>query len=662
VPPERLIPGNDIATIEKTYKERRAVAQKKGRTALVQALDRAIQTRRQQLGGTQGKSSSPVKSPSGKTPLPSSPEKDAAVLLPGKTEQAVRKIFSNRKAAALKKGDKVMAARLDKALPIRLQRLKTQGANVFKVPPERLIPGNDIAIVEKTYKERRAVAQKKGRTALVQALDRAIAVRRQQFGKSSKSTSPSQAKSSTVKVGAETLIPGKTLQEIETSYKQRRAFAVQKKNQKLMQQLDQAYQIRKKQLSAIGPVKTGKKFGSVKNVPPNVLLPGKTLQDVEKVYRQKRSSAQAKGRAELVQALNRAYEIRKKQLSSSPGQLVPKSPGKSPSPGKTPGKSPSPTKSSPVGGDWRKVFGPVDMSNPNPRQVSEKYQALRKAAKDEDVGKLNSLFKKAIQDIKLAKRKKTEAVASVQKAEIEKKKKIDTQIQKDIIQVKRRLSKATVGAQKAQSNIQKFGREIGEATKRRDQAKVAKFKRVIQKRQQNLKRATDARTKATSNLRTLEQKLQGVRSSSPKKLGTSPSPMKSSPPKQTSSPLRLGAPPQKQKSPLKLGAPPAKQQQQSAKKMEDQKRQQQQSAKKVEDQKRQQQQSAKRLEDQKRQSAKRLEDQKRQQQQSARKLEEQKRQSARKVEEQRKRQQQSMKKRSAPMMRPRTPSPIKRRR
>jgi hypothetical protein len=270
------------------------------------------------------------------------------------------------------------------------------------------------------------------------------------------------------------------------------------------------------------------------------------------------------------------------------------------------------------------------------------------------------LFRKAIQDIKIVKRKKTDAAASAQKMEIEKKKKIDAQIQKDIVQVKRRLGKATDGARKAQENIKKFGKEIGDATRRREPRKAEKFKRVIQKRQQNLKRAMDARTKATSNLRTLEQKLQGIRSSSPQKLG--PSLMKSSPAmKRTTSPSKLGASPAKQ------------QQQQSARKLEEQKRQ---SAKRVEDQKRQQQQSARKLEEQKRQSAKKVEDQKRQQQQTARKLEEQKRQSAKKVEdqkrqqqqsarkleEQRKRQQQSMKKRSAPMMRPRTPSPIKRRR
>jgi hypothetical protein len=99
----------------------------------------------------------------GQTPSPTSPERDAELLLPGKTEEAVKKIYVNRRAKAEKKGDKAMMARLDKALPVRIQRLRTQGANVLKVSPERLIPGTTIEQVENEYKKRRAAAvQKKG--------------------------------------------------------------------------------------------------------------------------------------------------------------------------------------------------------------------------------------------------------------------------------------------------------------------------------------------------------------------------------------------------------------------------------------------------------------------------------------------------------------------
>ncbi|AGE49691.1 hypothetical protein PBCVCan184_035L, partial [Paramecium bursaria Chlorella virus Can18-4] len=311
VPPERLIPGATLADVEKTYKERRQVAQQKKREALVAALDRAIVVRRKQLGG---KSPSPsmVRSPTGKTPPPSTPERNAEVLLPAKTEEAVKKVHAERKAAALKKGDKALADRLNRALPVRLQRIKSQGANVMKVPPERLIPGSTLADVEKTYKERRQVAQQKKREALVAALDRAIVVRRKQFG--GKSPSPSaKTPSPSVKPGKkyqsvrnvppEMLLPGKTLENVDRAYKQKRSAAVAKKRTDYVQALNKAYSVRKSQVAGKTPspvqTKVGKKFQSVRDVPPAVLLPGKTLENVDREYKKRKSAAVAKKRVEL---------------------------------------------------------------------------------------------------------------------------------------------------------------------------------------------------------------------------------------------------------------------------------------------------------------------------------------------------------------------------
>jgi hypothetical protein len=382
VSPERLLPGKTLQEVEAVYKQRRSSAMTKGRTALVQALDRAVAVRRKQLGGSPGKSpqASPIKSPTGKTPLPSDVERNAERLLPGKTEQAVRKIHAERRAAASKKGNKDLVARLDRALPVRLQRLKSQGANVFKVSPERLLPGKTLPEVEGVYKQRRASAVSKGRTALVQALDRAIAIRR-------------------------------------------------------------------------------------------------------------------------------------KQLGGSPGK-VPPSPGKVPS---SPSKTPMPS-----GKEWKDVFGPVDMSNPNPRAVSEKYQALRKRTKDEDVSKLNALFRKAIVDIKLIKRQRgaqegksaegAKAKMEADKARVEAEKakakaaEAKKSIDREIISTKRKIRDVSIKAKKASANIDRAGKEMSAATARRDTRKAEKLTRFSRKRQQNLRSAQEVRGKLITSLKGLEQK------------------------------------------------------------------------------------------------------------------------------------------------------------
>ncbi|AGE57246.1 hypothetical protein PBCVNEJV4_220R [Paramecium bursaria Chlorella virus NE-JV-4] len=162
------------------------------------------------------------------------------------------------------------------------------------------------------------------------------------------------------------------------------------------------------------------------------------------------------------------------------------------------------------------------MANPNPRAVSEKYQAIRKQAADEDVGKLNALFKKAIVDIKTIKRKKQEETAKksaeiqkeIQKKtseEIKKKKDEEEKIQKEIRKTRQKLSKATTGIQKASANVQKFSKEVEIAARRRDQAKVTKFTRAAERRRQNMQRAQGAREKFSSNLRQLENKLSKVK-------------------------------------------------------------------------------------------------------------------------------------------------------
>ncbi|AGE51042.1 hypothetical protein PBCVCVG1_030L [Paramecium bursaria Chlorella virus CVG-1] len=478
VPPERLLPGTTLEGVEKTYKERRAVAQQKKRAALVAALDRAIIVRRKQLGG---KSPSPsmARSPTGKTPSPSTPERNAEVLLPAKTEEAVKKVHAERKAAALKKGDKALADRLNRALPVRLQRIKSQGANVMKVPPERLLPGSTLADVEKTYKERRAVAQQKKRAALVTALDRAIVVRRKQFGgkspspsaKTDRSPSPVPTKTgkkfqSVRNVPPEMLLPGKTLENVDRAYKQKRSAAVAKKRTDYVQALNKAVVVRRKQLGGKSPspspsVKPGKKFQSVRDVPPAVLLPGKTLENVDREYKKRKSAAVAKKRVELSQALNKAYAIRKTQVSS--------------------------------------------------KALSSKIE--------ED------------------KKKRESEIARQKKIELEKKKSIDARI----IQTQRKLQSVGSSAKKAMANVEKFQKEIAVATQRRDTAKVAKFSRAAEKRKQNLGRARTAQQQIASQLSQLERMKanpSAMASSvlSPLKSSKTPSPKMPSPSIKTPSP------------------------------------------------------------------------------------------------------------------------------
>ena len=594
--PEMLLPGKTLAEVEAVYKQRKASAVKKGRTKLARALDRAIVIRRKQFGAsgkipqtTPGRT--PDRSPTGQTPLPTDVEKNAELLLPGKTEQAVRRVHAERRAAAMKKGNKELVARLDRALPVRLQRLKSQGANVFKVSPERLLPGKTLAEVEAAYKQRRAAAGAKGRTSLVKALDRAIVERRKQFGASpGKTPQTTPVKSPTgktplpsdvernaerllpgkteqavrkvhaerraaavkkgnkelvarldralpvrlqrlksqganvFKVSPERLLPGKTLPEVEAAYKQRRASAVSKGRTALVQALDRAIALRRKQLGG-PPGKTpqatsGKSPSNLSKIPPERLIPGKNLAEVEATYKKRRASAVAKKRIALVQALDRAIGIRRKQFGGPSGQ-VPTSPGQVPtSPGKVP-TSPSKTPL-PSGKEWKDVFGPVDMSNPNPRAVSEKYQALRRRTKDEDVSKLNALFKKAIIDIKLIKRQRAaqesksaegaKAKMEADKARVEAEKakaksaEVKKSIDREIISTKRKIRDVSIKAKKASANIVRAGKEISAATARRDTRKAEKLTRFSRKRQQNLSSARQTRERLITSLKGLEQK------------------------------------------------------------------------------------------------------------------------------------------------------------
>jgi len=511
VPPERLLPGTTLEGVEKTYKERRAMAQQKKRAALVAALDRAIIVRRKQLGG---KSPSPsmVRSPTGKTPSPSTPERNAEVLLPAKTEEAVKKVHAERKAAALKKGDKALADRLNRALPVRLQRIKSQGANVMKVPPERLLPGSTLADVEKTYKERRAVAQQKKRAALVTALDRAIIVRRKQFGGKSPSPSaktdrsPSPVPTKTGKkfqsvrdVPPEMLLPGKSLENVDRTYKQKRSAAVAKKRADYVQALNKAIIVRKKQLGGKSPppspTKARKKFQSVRDVPPEMLLPGKTLENVDKAYKQKRNAAVAKKRADYVQALNKAIIVRKKQLG-----------GKSP--------PPSPTKTGKKFQSVRDVPPEMLLPGKTLENVDREYKKRKSAAVAKKRVELSQALNKAYairktqvsskalsSKIEEDKKKREVEIARQKKIELEKKKSIDARI----IQTQRKLQSVGSSAKKAMANVEKFQKEIAVATRRRDTAKIAKFSRAAEKRKQNLGRARTAQQQLASNLSQLER-------------------------------------------------------------------------------------------------------------------------------------------------------------
>ena len=649
--PEQILPGKTLQEVESLYKKKRAKAVAAGKMQFVEALDKALVVRRQQLGGSPKKTPSGF-TPSGKTPAPTSPERDAEMLLPGKTEDAVKKIYANRKAKALKKGDKAMVDRLDRALPVRLQRLKTQGANVMKVSPERLIPGTTIEQVEKAYKDRRAAAVQKKRQALVAALDKAIIARRKQLGGSPKKgltltgktpapTSPERdaemllpgktedavrriysnrkAKAlkkgdkamvdrldralpvrlqrlktqgaNVMKVSPERLIPGVTIAEIEKAYKDRRAAAVQKKRQALVAALDKAIIVRRKQLGGKTPSPQGKKFSGLASVPPEVLLPGKTPQNVEKVYKQKRSAAVAKKRKELVEALNKAYEVRKKQSFKSP------------------------------------------------QKDAEAEKRAREAER-------------------------------LKKIELEKKKTIDAQI----VQTKRKIKKVTESAQKATTNVQRFQKEVESAAKRRDTTKASKFSKVLERRRQNLVRFRTSREKLIANLKRLEKERSSPSTRSPIILGQTPVPKMR---KVAPSPLAKMNP---QKSVSKTALSPAKttqtpidqQKRDQEKKRADMLKKQQFESKKKQETERKRQEDAKKRQQsdlKKKQEAerKRQEDAKKRQQMELKKkqeIERKRQQDAKKRQDMERKRQMSMQKQLSQKrsMVPRTPSPIRRKR
>ncbi|AGE49326.1 hypothetical protein ATCVBr0604L_921L [Acanthocystis turfacea Chlorella virus Br0604L] len=267
IPPEQLIPGKTLEKMERNYRRLKQIALRQGRMKRVEALDKAYQIRKQQFQSSPAGQLARPLTPTGQTPSPSTPERDAEALLPGKTEDAVKKIYANRRAKALKKGDKAMMDRLDKALPVRLQRLRVQGANVMKVSPERLIPGSTIEQVENEYKKRRAAAVQKKRQALVAALDRAIIVRRQQLGGAS--ARPTSTKSAgqiarpltptgktpsptSPERDAELLLPGKTEDAVRKIYVNRWAKAEKKGDKAMMDRLDKALPVRIQRLRAQG--------------------------------------------------------------------------------------------------------------------------------------------------------------------------------------------------------------------------------------------------------------------------------------------------------------------------------------------------------------------------------------------------------------------------
>ncbi|ABT16928.1 hypothetical protein ATCV1_Z794L [Acanthocystis turfacea chlorella virus 1] len=344
IPPEQLIPGKTLEKMERNYRRLKQIALRQGRMKRVEALDKAYQIRKQQFQSSPvGQLARPL-TPTGQTPSPSTPERDAELLLPGKTEEAVKKIYANRRAKALKKGDKAMMDRLDKALPVRLQRLRVQGANVMKVTPERLIPGTTLEQVESEYKKRRAAAVQKKRQALVAALDKAIIVRRQQLGGSSRPTSSKpvgqlarpltptgQTPSPTSpERDAELLLPGKTEDAVRKIYVNRRAKAEKKGDKTMMARLDKALPVRIQRLRTQG--------ANVMKVTPERLIPGATIEQVESEYKKRRAAAVQKKRQALVAALDKAILVRRKQLGGSARPMSAKPRGFTPT-----GKTPSPT-------------------------------------------------------------------------------------------------------------------------------------------------------------------------------------------------------------------------------------------------------------------------------------------------------------------------------
>ena len=454
IDPKVLIPGNTDQEMTLAYKTRRARAVEKGRTKLIAALDRAYAIRKRDF-----------KNPSKGSPSKGSPSKGSPSQKQSPSHSTVK----------LKDG----SSQSPSPSPSKLQTLD----------PKVLIPGNNPQEITMAYKTRRAAAVAKGRAELVAALDKAYAIRKQQ------GTQQIKKYSGLSQVPNSVLLPGKTPQDIESGYRQKRAMAVKKGRTQLVVALDAAHkrlisgqsnQTQKPQ-TQLKPQRASsgksKKYSGLSQVPNAVLLPGKNPQDIESGYRQKRAMAAKKGRTQLVSALNAAYKRRVSPLRRRPEVI-----GKSTAPrgqlviGKKVG-SPTPS------GDWKRVFVGVDHSNP--RAVSEKYQSMRKMAKPEDVGKLNALFKKAIQDIKVAKRQQTQTTAGQkQKAQAQaQQRQIVIQKQKTNKQKQNVVQKQKAQAQKAQAQSQAQQKQIADQKQKAQAQSQAQQKQKAQAQAQQRQKA-----------------------------------------------------------------------------------------------------------------------------------------------------------------------------
>jgi hypothetical protein len=323
------------------------------------------------------------------------------ILTPGTTLAEVESAYKQRRSSAVSKNRPSLVKALDTSFAIRKKKFEDSAREYHtpagkmkqlkNIPPEQLLPGGTLEDVNEAYDTRRAAASAKGRKALVDALDKSIIIRRKQMAGQKTPTSPEKTSSELKKlrqmknIPPEKLLPGITLAEIHAAYDARRAAAVTRGRMALVQALDRALAIRKQHMTDQASTKSSAilQGGSVAMVPPEKLIPGATLEDIKTAYDTRRAAAMSKGRAALVNAMDRAIVVRRKQLSKSylpPGQ------------------------------DWKKVFGPIDAKDPNPRLVSEKYHSLRSKVSEGDVSKLNALFKQAIIDIKMLKRKKLQQI------------------------------------------------------------------------------------------------------------------------------------------------------------------------------------------------------------------------------------------------------------
>ena len=345
----KYVPNDTLETVRAKYqqalKSAQGVQDREKRDRQIRAVELAWKDAQNFFKSAANKITSGVKPPEKVQP---SGKVDWKQLLEYKQTNTLKNLegryAQKRTAAKTAKANSTVIARLNAAIQQARRELR---GGVGSVDPAKLLPGKTLAEVQKAYDSQVQKARAKGRQNVVAALNKALVVRKRQLAsaaanKITSGVKPPEKVQPSGKVDWKQLLEYKqtnTLKNLEGRYAQKRTAAkTAKANSTVIARLNTAIQQARRELR-----------GGVASVPADKLLPGKTLAEVQKVYESKK--ARAKGRQNVVAALNKALAERKKQLSGIVGTG---SPSASASGAKEPGWKRSVKID--YGTDWRRYF------------------------------------------------------------------------------------------------------------------------------------------------------------------------------------------------------------------------------------------------------------------------------------------------------------------